>query len=221
MVERFLLAAYRHQRILFFLFKTFFILFQGCSRSSSGCQLRIKDENNPRTLSTYALTLFRHHHTAEAARFQRSESQSPSEDGRRWIIDFWDTAGQEQFAKLHATYYFQARSFVRNAISSGFLVRSASLAGQRVYPGLRCNEEDHVQEHGDVGSRGRGELGALRWYKEIRHYCLEPSGSRGEESCRPRYTGGLRSQQDRRGAVDGEEDAQPKELFKHRSLAKR
>ena len=29
-------------------------------------------------------------------------------DGRRWTIDFWDTAGQEQFDKLHASYYFQA-----------------------------------------------------------------------------------------------------------------
>ncbi|CAE7222806.1 Rabl2 [Symbiodinium pilosum] len=56
------------------------------------------DDYNPRTLSTFALTLFRHHHTAE--------------DGRRWTIDFWDTAGQEQFDKLHASYYFQANACI-------------------------------------------------------------------------------------------------------------
>eukprot|EP00438_Fugacium_kawagutii_P017882 Skav216102 [mRNA] locus=scaffold2042:289663:293116:- [translate_table: standard] len=33
-------------------------------------------------------------------------------DGRRWTIDFWDTAGQEQFAKLHASYYFQANACI-------------------------------------------------------------------------------------------------------------
>jgi len=56
------------------------------------------EEYNPRSLSTFALTLFRYHHTAE--------------DGRRWTIDFWDTAGQEQFAKLHASYYFQANACI-------------------------------------------------------------------------------------------------------------
>eukprot|EP00913_Durusdinium_trenchii_P009418 g8852.t1 len=33
-------------------------------------------------------------------------------DGRRWTIDFWDTAGQEQFLKLHASYYFQANACI-------------------------------------------------------------------------------------------------------------
>mmetsp|Transcript_32106 Transcript_32106/g.75037 ORF Transcript_32106/g.75037 Transcript_32106/m.75037 type:complete len:235 (+) Transcript_32106:24-728(+) len=56
------------------------------------------DDYNPRTLSTFALTLFRYHHTGE--------------DGRRWTIDFWDTAGQEQFDKLHASYYFQANACI-------------------------------------------------------------------------------------------------------------
>eukprot|EP00928_Gymnodinium_smaydae_P012440 TRINITY_DN14509_c0_g1_i8.p1 TRINITY_DN14509_c0_g1~~TRINITY_DN14509_c0_g1_i8.p1 ORF type:complete len:2518 (-),score=674.12 TRINITY_DN14509_c0_g1_i8:177-7640(-) len=37
------------------------------------------DNYSPRTLSTYALTLFRHNHEEES--------------GRRWSIDFWDTAG--------------------------------------------------------------------------------------------------------------------------------
>jgi Rab-like protein 2 len=49
----------------------------------------------PRTLSTYALTMFRHEHTDQ-------------ETGNNYAIDFWDTAGQEQFNKLHASYYFQA-----------------------------------------------------------------------------------------------------------------
>ncbi|CAE8719006.1 unnamed protein product [Polarella glacialis] len=56
------------------------------------------DDYCPRTLSTYALTLFRYNHVAE--------------DGRTWIIDFWDTAGQEQFDRLHASYYFQANACI-------------------------------------------------------------------------------------------------------------
>lgn len=56
------------------------------------------DDYCPRTLSTYALTLFRYHHVAE--------------DGRTWTIDFWDTAGQEQFDRLHASYYFQANACI-------------------------------------------------------------------------------------------------------------
>merc|ERR1719201_2173287 len=51
----------------------------------------------PRTLSTYALTLFRHNH---------------KEDDKEYAIDFWDTAGQEQFNKLHASYYFQANACI-------------------------------------------------------------------------------------------------------------
>lgn len=55
------------------------------------------DDYSPRTLSTYALTLFRH---------------NVVEDGRSWSIDFWDTAGQEQFDTLHASYYFQANACI-------------------------------------------------------------------------------------------------------------
>jgi len=55
------------------------------------------DDYSPRTLSTYALTLFRH---------------NTDVDGRMWAIDFWDTAGQEQFDKLHASYYFQANAAI-------------------------------------------------------------------------------------------------------------
>merc|ERR1719410_1050309 len=56
------------------------------------------DDYSPRTLSTYALTLFRYSH----------EDSS----GRKWAIDFWDTAGQEQFDRLHASYYFQANAVI-------------------------------------------------------------------------------------------------------------
>ena len=50
----------------------------------------------PCRLSTYALTLYRH------------EWDAP--DGRKIAIDFWDTAGQEQFAKVHPSYYFRAHA---------------------------------------------------------------------------------------------------------------
>jgi Rab-like protein 2 len=56
------------------------------------------DDYSPRTLSTYALTLFRHNATED--------------DGRKWSVDFWDTAGQEQFDTLHASYYFQANACI-------------------------------------------------------------------------------------------------------------
>lgn len=55
------------------------------------------DDYTPRTLSTYALTLFRHNY---------------SEAGKSYAIDFWDTAGQEQFHKLHDSYYFQANACI-------------------------------------------------------------------------------------------------------------
>eukprot|EP00928_Gymnodinium_smaydae_P079669 TRINITY_DN63537_c0_g1_i1.p1 TRINITY_DN63537_c0_g1~~TRINITY_DN63537_c0_g1_i1.p1 ORF type:complete len:225 (+),score=46.56 TRINITY_DN63537_c0_g1_i1:66-740(+) len=51
----------------------------------------------PRTLSTYALTMFRHEH---------------KEGDKDYSIDFWDTAGQEQFNKLHASYYYQANACI-------------------------------------------------------------------------------------------------------------
>jgi Rab-like protein 2 len=56
------------------------------------------EDYNPRTASTYALTLFRHNHL--------------DEQGKEYAIDFWDTAGQEQFNKLHASYYFQANACI-------------------------------------------------------------------------------------------------------------
>jgi len=62
-------------------------------------KLAIIQEYCPRTLSTYALTMFRHAHTDR-------------ESGKEYAIDFWDTAGQEQFNKLHASYYFQANACI-------------------------------------------------------------------------------------------------------------
>jgi len=59
----------------------------------------LMEEYNPRTASTYALTLFRHNYTHK-------------DSGKEYKIDFWDTAGQEQFNKLHASYYFQANACI-------------------------------------------------------------------------------------------------------------
>jgi Rab-like protein 2 len=59
----------------------------------------LHQEYCPRTLSTYALTMFRHNHV-------------DAESGQEYAIDFWDTAGQEQFNKLHASYYFQANACI-------------------------------------------------------------------------------------------------------------
>jgi len=59
----------------------------------------LMEEYNPRTASTYALTLFRHNYSDEVG-------------GKDYKIDFWDTAGQEQFNKLHSSYYFQANACI-------------------------------------------------------------------------------------------------------------
>lgn len=57
----------------------------------------LNDEYCSRTNSTYALTLFRYNH---------------EEPDRFWAVDFWDTAGQEMFDTLHASYYFQANACI-------------------------------------------------------------------------------------------------------------
>lgn len=57
----------------------------------------LMDDFNPRQLSTYALTLFRHNATV---------------DGERVAVDFWDTAGQERFHKMHPSYYFRANACI-------------------------------------------------------------------------------------------------------------
>ncbi|KAF4734663.1 Rab-like protein 2A, partial [Perkinsus olseni] len=56
------------------------------------------DDYNPRQLSTYAVNLFRYSTTTE--------------DGRQWKVDLWDTAGQEQFDKLHPSYYYKANAAI-------------------------------------------------------------------------------------------------------------
>lgn len=53
--------------------------------------------SNPRRLSTYALTLFRY---------------NTEIDGKHLSVDFWDTAGQEQFDTLHPSYYFDAHACI-------------------------------------------------------------------------------------------------------------
>ena len=55
----------------------------------------LMDEYNPRQLSTYALTLFRKVVTLE-------------DTGEKTTVDFWDTAGQESFNRMHPSYYYRA-----------------------------------------------------------------------------------------------------------------
>lgn len=54
----------------------------------------LEDDYQPRRLSTHALTLFR--------------KEKKLGDGSTVKVDLWDTAGQEKFNSLHASYYFQA-----------------------------------------------------------------------------------------------------------------
>jgi Rab-like protein 2 len=56
----------------------------------------LMDEYNPRQLSTYALTLF------------RKEVQLKEDGDKKTVIDFWDTAGQEAFNRMHPSYYYRA-----------------------------------------------------------------------------------------------------------------
>ena len=51
----------------------------------------------PRQLSTYALTLFRHVALV---------------DGQKVEVDFWDTAGQERFNSMHPAYYHMAHACI-------------------------------------------------------------------------------------------------------------
>ena len=57
----------------------------------------LMQDYQPRMLSTYALTLFRH--TANV-------------NGEEVKVDFWDTAGQERFNSMHPAYYHQAHACV-------------------------------------------------------------------------------------------------------------
>ncbi len=56
------------------------------------------DEYNPRQLSTYALTLFR----------KEVKLDDEGDDGSSVVVDFWDTAGQETFNRMHPSYYYRA-----------------------------------------------------------------------------------------------------------------
>ncbi|CAG0917030.1 unnamed protein product [Notodromas monacha] len=57
----------------------------------------LMDGFQPQQLSTYALTLYRHRTVV---------------DGEKVLIDFWDTAGQEIFQSMHASYYYQAHACI-------------------------------------------------------------------------------------------------------------
>ena len=57
----------------------------------------LMEEYNPRQLSTYALTLFR---------------KTVEMENKKYAVDFWDTAGQEQFDSLHSSYYYNAHACV-------------------------------------------------------------------------------------------------------------
>jgi Rab-like protein 2 len=56
----------------------------------------LMDEYNPRQLSTYALTLF------------RKDVKLEDDGGATTVVDFWDTAGQESFNRMHPSYYYRA-----------------------------------------------------------------------------------------------------------------
>lgn len=55
------------------------------------------NDYQPRQLSTYALTLFRHNALLE---------------DKTVAVDFWDTAGQERFNSMHPAYYHQAHACI-------------------------------------------------------------------------------------------------------------
>ena len=57
----------------------------------------------PRQLSTYALTVYRHY----------IESLDDNDNNNNKIsIDFWDTAGQERFNSMHPAYYFKSHACI-------------------------------------------------------------------------------------------------------------
>ena len=57
----------------------------------------LDNQYQPRMLSTYALTLFRH---------------VANVNGEEVKVDFWDTAGQERFNSMHPAYYHQAHACI-------------------------------------------------------------------------------------------------------------
>lgn len=72
----------------------------------------LMDEYNPRQLSTFALTLFRKEVVLESSEtitvgldFKFLFTHVKSCFG---LLDFWDTAGQESFNRMHPSYYYRA-----------------------------------------------------------------------------------------------------------------
>merc|ERR1711988_1779379 len=63
----------------------------------------LMDGYQPQQLSTYALTLFRHHAELPVG---------PGGERQKIAIDFWDTAGQERFNSMHPSYYFKAHACI-------------------------------------------------------------------------------------------------------------
>lgn len=57
----------------------------------------LMDDYVPQTLSTYALTVFRH---------------NAKVSGKEVKVDFWDTAGQERFNTMHQSYYYRANACI-------------------------------------------------------------------------------------------------------------
>ena len=75
------------------------------------------DEYNPRQLSTYALTLFRKEVMLDAegeggegeeGNSNNKSSSSSKGTKTKTTVDFWDTAGQESFNRMHPSYYYRA-----------------------------------------------------------------------------------------------------------------
>jgi len=57
----------------------------------------LMDNYEPRQLSTFALTVYRHSITIEEKTLE---------------VDFWDTAGQERFNSMHPSYYYRAHACI-------------------------------------------------------------------------------------------------------------
>lgn len=57
----------------------------------------LMDNYEPRQLSTFALTVYRHSITI---------------DEKTLEVDFWDTAGQERFNSMHPSYYYRAHACI-------------------------------------------------------------------------------------------------------------
>jgi len=57
----------------------------------------LMDNYEPRQLSTFALTVYRHTITI---------------DDKTLEVDFWDTAGQERFNSMHPSYYYRAHACI-------------------------------------------------------------------------------------------------------------